>query len=65
MTYALLCILSKITSEKEDFFQENVNECLKPKKKKKPTLLFLKFTLHRNASSLDADPTRAFLFVSE
>lgn len=41
MTYALLCILSKITSEKEDFFQENVNECLKPKKKKKKAHSFV------------------------
>ena len=56
----------KITSEKEEFFRENVKWMPKAKKKrKKPTLLFLKFTLHRNASSLDADPTRAFLFVSE
>lgn len=49
--------------KKKNFSEKMSNEYLKPEKK--PNLLFLKFTLHRNASSLDADPTRAFLFVSE
>ena len=37
------------------------NKYLRPK----PDLFVLKFVLHGNANSPDADPVRAFLFVSE
>lgn len=63
MTYSLFYIITgKLLVGKKNFSEKISNEYLKPKKS---IFLFLKFTLHRNASSLDADPARAFLFVSE